>query len=58
MVRDSKRFASTGAWGYAQFDYDAAGDTFTPMGTGADCGCACHAIVSAKDYVFTAYPKR
>jgi Cytochrome P460 len=58
MVRDSKRFKDSGNWGYAQFDYDAASDTFKPMGTGADCGFACHTIVKAKDYVFTAYPKR
>ena len=58
MVRDSKRFPDTGAWGYAQFNYDAPSDTFTPEGTGVDCGFACHTIVAAKDYVFTAYPKR
>jgi Cytochrome P460 len=58
MVRDSKRFADGGNWGYAQFNYDAASDTFTPLGTGAKCGTACHTIVAAKDYVFTAYPKR
>ena len=58
MVRDSKRFKDSGNWGYAQFDYDGASDTFKPMGTGADCGFACHTIVKAKDYVFTAYPKR
>jgi Cytochrome P460 len=58
MVRDSRRFAGTGAWGYAQFNYDAASDTFTPEGTGADCGYTCHTIVKTKDYVFTAYPKR
>jgi hypothetical protein len=58
MVRDSKRFADSGNWGYAQFNYDPATDTFTPLGTGAACGFACHAIVKAKDYVFTAYPKR
>ena len=58
MVRDSKRFANTGNWGYAEFDYDAASDTFKPLGTGADCGYACHTIVAKKDYVFTAYGKR
>ena len=25
---------------------------------GAKCGAACHTIVAAKDYIFTAYPKR
>ena len=58
MVRDSKRFPDTGGWGYAQFNYDSASDTFTPFGTGAKCGFACHTILAAKDYVFTAYPKR
>lgn len=58
MVRDSKRFADSGAWGYAQFNYDAASDTFTPLQNDTKCGFACHTIVEAKDYVFTAYPKR
>ncbi len=58
MVRDSKRFADTGAWGYVQFNYDAASDTFTPLQNDTTCGFACHTIVEAKDYVFTAYPKR
>jgi Cytochrome P460 len=58
MVKDSRRFASSGGWGYAQFNYQAASDTFAPEGTGSDCGYTCHTIVKAKDYVFTAYPKR
>jgi len=57
MVRDSKRFPE-GAWGYAQFNYDGASDTFTPLGSGTNCGTACHSIVKAKDYVFTTFPKR
>ena len=58
MVKDSKRFPDTGGWGYAEFDYDAASDTFKPLGSGAACGYECHTIVKAKDYVFTAYGKR
>jgi hypothetical protein len=58
MVRDSNRFAGTGAWGYAQFNYDVASDAFTPSENDAACGYACHTIVAKKDYVFTAYPKR
>jgi Cytochrome P460 len=58
MVRDGKRFADSGGWGYAEFDYDAASDTFAPLGNDAKCGFACHSPVAAKDYVFTAYPKR
>ena len=30
MVKDSKRFADSGNWGWAAFNYDAASDTFTP----------------------------
>ena len=58
IERDSKRFPDSGGWGYAQFNYDSASDTFTPLGSGANCGYACHTIAAAKDYIFTAYPKR
>lgn len=58
MVKDSKRFASTGGWGYGQFNYEAASDNFAPLGTGSGCGFACHTKVAAKDYVFTLFPKR
>ena len=66
MVKDSKRFADSGGWGWAVFKYDAASDTFTP-GTLADqppqandakCGFACHTVVKTRDYVFTDYGKR
>ena len=66
MVKDSKKFADSGGWGYAVFDYVAASDSFTP-GTSADeppqdndakCGFACHTIVAEKDYVFTEYGHR
>lgn len=66
IEKDSKRFADSGGWGYAAFNYDAASDAFTPA-TAADtppqendarCGFTCHTIVQAKDYIFTAYPKR
>jgi hypothetical protein len=66
MVKDSKRFADSGGWGYAVFDYDAASDSFTP-GTMADkppqandakCGFACHTMVKTRDYVFTDYGHR
>src|SRR5664279_5259584 len=30
MVKDSKRFADSGGWGYAVFDYNTASNTFTP----------------------------
>ena len=66
MVKDSKRFADSGGWGYAVFDYDAASDTFKPgtlagtppQGNDAKCGFACHTKAKARDYVFTEYEKR
>jgi hypothetical protein len=62
MVKDSARFAETGGWGYGQFNYDAASDTFAPdtvlQGNDATCGAGCHAAAEATDYVFTAYGKR
>jgi hypothetical protein len=58
MEKDSKRFAGTAGWGYAQFNYDAASGRFSPDGSGTACGAACHKIVAAQDSVFTAYPKR
>jgi hypothetical protein len=58
IEKDSKRFRDSGGWGYAQFQYDAAADTFTPIGSDAACGYACHTAVKAKDYIFTAYPRR
>ena len=66
MVKDSKRFADSGGWGYGVFDYDADSDTFKPgtragtppQGNDARCGYACHTRVKARDYVFTEYGKR
>jgi hypothetical protein len=58
MAKDTKRFADSGGWGYGVFNYDSATDAFTPDGTGAKCGAACHTIVKSKDYVFTRYEKR
>ena len=55
--KDSKRFLDTSGWGYAVFDYDAASDAFSPDANGGP-KCGCHTIVKAKDYIFTAYPKR
>jgi hypothetical protein len=66
MVKDSKRFADSGGWGYGVFDYDAASDTFKPgtlagtppQGNDAKCGFACHTIAKERDYVFTDYAQR
>jgi Cytochrome P460 len=66
MVKDSKRFADSGGWGYAVFEYDASSDTFRPgnltdkppQANDAKCGFACHTIVQTRDYVFTDYGHR
>ena len=58
IEKDSKRFPKTAGWAYAQFQYDAASETFKPFGSDAACGHACHTTVAAKDYIFTAYPPR
>ncbi|WP_076863562.1 cytochrome P460 family protein [Bradyrhizobium mercantei] len=66
MVKDSKRFADSGGWGYGAFEYDAATDVFRPANTtdnppqenDAKCGYACHTVVQNRDYVFTEYGKR
>ncbi len=59
MEKDSKRFAKSGGWGYAVFNYDAASDKFTPDAKSpSDCGYACHTPVKAKDYIFHPYQKR
>ena len=66
MVKDSKRFADSGGWGYGVFDYDAASETFKPgttagtppQGNDAKCGFVCHTRAKARDYVFTEYGKR
>jgi len=66
MVKDGKRFADSGGWGYGEFEFDNTSETFRPGGLtdqppqakDAKCGAACHTIVKNKDYVFTEFPKR
>jgi hypothetical protein len=59
MEKDSKRFAKSGGWGYAVFNYDPVSDKFSPDAKSpSDCGFACHTPVKAKDYIFHPYQKR
>jgi hypothetical protein len=58
MEKDSKRFPSTGGWGYALFNYDPPSDAFTADPSPADCGHTCHLAVKTKDYIFHPYQKR
>jgi hypothetical protein len=66
MVKDSKRFADSGGWGWGEFEYDAASGAFRPgnmgdkppQGKDAKCGFGCHTVVQNRDYVFTQYGTR
>jgi hypothetical protein len=50
MVKDSKKYAATGGWGYAQFDDGK------PAGETVMSACfPCHQLIKARDYVFTRY---
>jgi hypothetical protein len=50
MVKDSKKYATTGGWGYAQFNDDKAVDDsmLTPC-------YPCHQALKSRDFVFTRY---
>jgi cytochrome P460 len=50
MVKDSKRYASTGGWGFAQFN------DWKPVDVAVHNTCfSCHETVQARDFVFTRY---
>ncbi|MBL6650958.1 MAG: cytochrome P460 family protein [Reyranella sp.] len=50
MVKDSTKYASTGGWGFAQFDNNK------PAGEAVHNACfACHAIAKGRDLVFNRY---
>ena len=51
MVKDSKKYAATGGWGYAQFGPDEKPADAKKMAT-----CyPCHEPIKARDFVFTRY---
>jgi len=51
MVKDSKKYAATGGWGYSSFDKDGKPSPESAMKT-----CfPCHQAVSDRDFVFTRY---
>jgi Cytochrome P460 len=59
IEKDTKRFPDTHGWGYAEFAYDVASDTFKPAVSDAKCGAKCHEIAGpARDYIFNAYAQR
>ncbi len=51
MVKDSKKYAATGGWGFAQFDPNGNPTTEAKLKT-----CfPCHDPIKARDFVFTRY---
>jgi hypothetical protein len=51
MVKDSKKYAATGGWGFAQFDKDG-----NPIADAQLQSCfPCHVPIKSRDYVFTHY---
>ena len=51
MVKDSKKYAATGGWGFGQFDKDGKPADEAPLKT-----CfPCHQKIEARDFVFTHY---
>jgi Cytochrome P460 len=51
MVKDSKKYAATGGWGYAQFNKDGKPVDEAPLKT-----CfPCHLTIKSRDFVFTQY---
>ena len=54
MLKDAKKFASTGGWGFEGF----AGDSKTERAVGANAATACfgcHTAQSSNDFVFSRY---
>jgi hypothetical protein len=56
MVKDSKRYAATGGWGFEEFRGDSQTDRM--IGAEAPAKCyACHTSQKDRDYVFSALRK-
>jgi len=51
MVKDSKKYAATGGWGYAQFDKDGKPGPESDL---KKCH-PCHEAIKDRDFVFTRY---
>jgi hypothetical protein len=51
MIKDSAKYASTGGWGYSQFD---DGKPLNDAAALQKC-FECHALIKDRDYVFTRY---
>ncbi|HEY3675348.1 MAG TPA: cytochrome P460 family protein [Candidatus Tumulicola sp.] len=54
MIKDSKRYASTGGWGFAQFTNGKRDVVITAPNNPRSC-FVCHEPAKATDFVFTRY---
>lgn len=52
MVKDSRKYASTGGWGYAHFDDGKPADDIV-----MNACFPCHQAIKDRDYVFTDYAR-
>ena len=51
MVKDSKKYAATGGWGYSSFDKDRK-----PADVASMQSCyPCHQLIKSRDFIFTRY---
>jgi len=50
MIKDAKKYASTGGWGYVEFDDGKPSSTAMP-----EACFSCHSIVKDRDFVFSRY---
>jgi len=56
MVKNSKRYADTGGWGFEQFRGDSQTDRLVTAETAASC-FACHSKQKERDSVFSVFRK-
>jgi hypothetical protein len=51
MIKDSKKYAATGGWGYSSFDKNGK-----PTDTASMQSCyPCHQLIKSRDFIFTRY---
>jgi hypothetical protein len=56
MVKDSKRYAATGGWGFEEFRGDSQTDRMIGADASAKC-YGCHTSQKERDFVFSSYRK-
>jgi hypothetical protein len=57
MIKNSKRYAATGGWGFEGFKGDSTTERAVTQANAAKACFECHAAQKAKDYVFSAIRK-